>query len=168
MKKNIGQGDKGKTGALGGPRVFKDSARIEAVGAIDELQAALGLARAITKKPRVKKELREIQETLFLAGKDAASGAKKKCALSAGETKKLEALIKKHEAASGCQVQKFVVPGGNTVDASLHLARTIARRAERRAVTLLRQKSLNPEVCRYLNRLSDYLFYIALFLEGVT
>ncbi|MBN1793471.1 MAG: cob(I)yrinic acid a,c-diamide adenosyltransferase [Candidatus Omnitrophica bacterium] len=162
MKKNTGRGDKGKTDVLGGGRVFKDSARIEAVGALDELNAALGLARAAIKQQKIKKELEGIQKTLFLAGKDVVSGAQKKCALDAGATKRLEAFIAKHEAALPHQTKQFIIPGKTTADAFLHLARTVARRAERRAVTLLRRKAVNPEVCRYLNRLSDYLFLTAL------
>ena len=168
MKIYTRQGDEGNTSLFGGGRASKDDARVEAYGSVDELNSALGLAVALLPEgfSDWRERLLSIQSDCFTLGAILAtpkSGAKKAAhipELPDERVQQLESWI--DELDDGLEPLKaFVFPGGSESAAALHLARSICRRAERRAVTLARSEELEPVVVRYLNRLSDFLFTLA-------
>jgi cob(I)alamin adenosyltransferase len=152
-------GDDGSTGLGTGERVAKDSGRIEACGAVDELNCALGVVIAT---PGVPKEvagcLGDIQHWLFdLGGELAMPG---RLVIDDAAVAGLEAKLDRFNAALPA-LQEFILPGGSPGAAACHLARAVCRRAERRVWTLSRSEPVNPASLRYLNRLSDLLFVLA-------
>ena len=154
-------GDAGMTGLANGDRVAKDHARIEALGAVDEANAAIGMIRVYTAGAE-DQYLADIQNDLFDVGADLAvpGDGGGKLRIQAAQVKRLEEEI----AAMNAELrplESFVLPGGAPGAATAHLARVIARRAERRVVTLAAAETVNPELLRYLNRLSDHLFCLA-------
>jgi len=160
-------GDDGDTGLFGGGRVPKDHRRVAAYGAVDELNAVIGLARAFEPVAFEDGLLQDIQRDLFaiggqLASPDPAKVAKAlmKAALSEERVTELERAIDSAES-SLAPLKGFILPGGTPKAAALHLARTVCRRAERCVVTLAREASLAPTILPYLNRLSDLLFVLA-------
>jgi cob(I)alamin adenosyltransferase len=161
MKIYTKTGDKGETGLFGGVRVRKDDIQVEAYGTIDELNALLGVARASLESVEVAEKLRHIQDELFTLGAEVACAKGKtdrlKMHLVDEEAiQRLESWIDESESALP-PLREFVLPDGTLGGAHLHLARTVARRAERRCWTL----ELRAEVLIYLNRLSDLLFVLA-------
>jgi cob(I)alamin adenosyltransferase len=149
-------GDQGSTGLFGGERVAKDSARIEALGAVDETNAAIGLARALLNiEPDLERMLDRIQHLLFDLGADLASPGQSR-RVGAARTARLEADIDRLEAQLE-PLKAFILPGGAPAAAALHLARTVCRRAERAVVAVGEE----PEALIFLNRLSDLLFVAA-------
>ena len=168
-------GDRGETGLLYGGRVSKTDPRTEAYGSIDEAISVLGLARALmTDRSRHAMVLR-IQRELFTVGAELATDAheyetlRKHFALVTEDfTRRLESEITDLEASVPLP-DAFVIPGGTHAAAALDLARAVIRRAERRVVALQLGVSLpNPEVLRYLNRLSDLVFMLARAEEGAS
>jgi cob(I)alamin adenosyltransferase len=158
-------GDAGETGLFGGPRVRKSAARVEAYGDVDELNAAIGAVRAVVEDPDVEAELAKVQSELFCVGAELATpaGAKARAAVPRVEpawTQRLERTIDAWESELP-PLTRFVLPGGTRSAAALHLARTVCRRAERRAVALAEEAEIPPAVLAYLNRLSDLLFVAA-------
>lgn len=160
-------GDEGETGLFGGGRVGKDDPRVEAYGAVDELNAVLGMARAVELMPRVDEVLVPVQRDLFaigalLATPDLAKMAEQlaKARIDDSRIAELERAIDAGEAELD-PLRSFILPGGTPKAAALHVARTVCRRAERRVVTLRRDVSLPQLVVIYLNRLSDLLFVLA-------
>lgn len=162
-------GDDGGTGLFDGSRVRKDDLRVEAYGTIDELNAWVGLTICAiepladrAKYDVLRARLTQIQAELFTLGAELATPvesaqAQKIAHVSAEQSKRLESWI--DDAVAGVPPLKvFVLPGGSTLSAHLHLCRTVSRRAERRVVTLAGQMKINPEVVIYLNRLSDLFF----------
>jgi cob(I)alamin adenosyltransferase len=160
------RGDRGETDLLGGPRVAKDHLRVEAYGAVDELNAALGAALADAAHEDIRDLARSIQATLLDLGAYLSSpDAERRQTIgvrepSAAEVDALEARIDAFEKELE-PLRHFVLPGGTTAAAAFHLARTVCRRAERRAVSLDREVPLAAPALRYLNRLSDLLFVLA-------
>lgn len=159
-------GDDGTTGLVGNERRSKANARIEAIGSVDELNAALGLARLETAtQTAIDEILARAQNDLFDLGADLATpGGGSRDALRVAETQveRLEAEIDRLNADLA-PLSSFVLPGGSAAAAALHFARTLARRAER-SVVRLRETSgeaVGPATARYLNRLSDLLFVLA-------
>ncbi len=156
-------GDDGTTGLIGGKRVSKDSPRIQACGSVDELNAILGVVRSRSVPDDVDKVLRAIQEELFTIGSELA--APQKAGQSSKEIRDEEILRLEKEIdgfEAGLQPLKhFILPGGRPASAELHLARAVARRAERDCVFLSTLENVNPPILRYLNRLSDLLFVLA-------
>ncbi|MEP7313923.1 MAG: cob(I)yrinic acid a,c-diamide adenosyltransferase [Pseudomonadota bacterium] len=152
-------GDKGTTGLGDGTRVPKDSARIEAIGTVDELNSALGLLVASGPlPPDIAGLLLRIQHDLFdLGGELSIPGH---TLLLQAQIERLEAQVE-HFNGQLPPLKEFILPGGNQAAAASHLARTIARRAERRCWTLAGVEALSPLVLVYLNRLSDLLFVLA-------
>jgi cob(I)alamin adenosyltransferase len=157
-------GDCGETGLAGGQRVPKDSLRIEAYGTVDELNACLGAARAAVCEMAVAELdaiLLRVQHELFNLGSMLATLPEdlhaRQARVTAAEVAQLE---KEMDRMNGelPRLGSFVLPGGNRLDAALHVARTVCRRAERVTVALGRVESVPPEAVRYLNRLSDALF----------
>ena len=154
-------GDAGETSLGSGARVPKDSPRIEAAGDVDELNAVLGLALA-RGVPHAD-WLEAIQNDLFDLGADLAvpeGGSRERLRVTGEQVTRLEAWC--DEANEGLEpLRSFVLPGGSEAAALLHVARTVCRRAERRAVTLAAAEDVNPDALAYLNRLSDLLFILA-------
>lgn len=161
-------GDEGETSLLGGRRVRKDDLQIEAVGSVDEVNAALGvvrmeLARSGVVLENLDQELGEVQHRLFDLGAELAGiSAGEKCAGSLGEAHVvgLESLIDHYEAQLD-PLRAFILPGGSPVASQLHVARCDCRRCERRLVQLAAVKAVRGEVLQYVNRLSDLLFVLA-------
>jgi len=165
MKIYTKTGDDGQTGLFGGPRVAKDDPRIEAYGSIDELNAALGLARCEPLPPEIDALLARVQNELFDLGAELATPdpqAHKLATLGPPHIAVLEAAIDRHEAGLP-PLKQFILPGGTRGAALLHSARTICRRAERRLVTLVltSPQPIGPHGVVYLNRLGDLLFVLA-------
>jgi cob(I)alamin adenosyltransferase len=163
MKIYTRTGDQGTTGLIGGSRVSKDNPRIEAYGHVDELNACLGLARAAGLPHEVDAELERVQADLFSAGADLADpgpASPGRVRVNPSRIEDLERWIDAMEASLPA-LRNFILPGGAPAGAALHLARTVARRAERATVALARTVPEATEVVVYLNRLADALFVAA-------
>jgi cob(I)alamin adenosyltransferase len=160
-------GDRGDTGLFGGGRVGKDHPRVEAYGDIDELNAAIGLARSIELMPRIDEVLVPLQRDLFSLGALLATPDLEKMHQQLAKARIDEARIAQLEHAidDGDRelepLRAFILPGGTPKSAALHVARTVCRRAERRVVHLQHDVEIPPLVIVYLNRLSDLLFTLA-------
>jgi cob(I)alamin adenosyltransferase len=167
MKIYTRTGDSGDTGLFGGGRVPKDHPRVAAYGDVDELNAAIGIARAAGPMPRVDEVLVPIQRDLFAIGALLATPDREKMAQHLEKAQLDDARIRELEAAiDWCEreldpLRSFIVPGGTPKAAALHLARTVCRRAERSVVALAHEEELPDLVVVYLNRLSDLLFMLA-------
>lgn len=163
-------GDKGYTGLLGAERVPKYDSRIEALGLVDEATSALGLARASATEERVRSAILGFQQTLYRLMAELATTPQAAAKANFGhiEITDVEALEQlseelKRDVEIGNQ---FIIPGETVSGATLDLARTIVRRAERHLVRMAHVGEIeNPEVLRFLNRLSDVLFVLARYVE---
>jgi cob(I)alamin adenosyltransferase len=160
------RGDTGETDLLGGGRVPKSDPRVEAYGEVDELNAALGAALAASAHADVRELGQRLQAELFALGAYLASPDARLRAKSGIESPGDDATARLEAAIDGFErelppLERFVLPGGSPAAAGFHVARTVCRRAERRAVTLHAAEPLDPAVLRYLNRLSDLLFVLA-------
>jgi cob(I)alamin adenosyltransferase len=158
-------GDTGETSLFAGGRVHKDASRVEAYGTVDELNACLGMICAQLANDDVLECLQRIQTELFDLGADLAtplSATTRKEVPRAREeqTIRMEEWIDQYSEGLPALTQ-FILPSGSLPGATLHFARTVCRRAERQVVTLSRDEEINPEIIRYLNRLSDLLFVLA-------
>ena len=167
MKIYTKTGDRGDTGLFGGGRVAKNHPRVEAYGDVDELNAMLGFVRAAEPMPRVDEVLVPIQRDLFAIGALLATPDRDKMRQHLEKARVDEARIKELEHAIDDgdtelePLRAFIVPGGTLKAASLHVARTVCRRAERRVVELSQDTEIPEVVVIYLNRLSDLLFTLA-------
>lgn len=165
-------GDKGKTRLAGGQQVWKDSARVEAYGDVDELNSTIGVVRAFNAESignhpsadRLEEELRWMQNKLFDLGGLLATAPGQTFTnmptVTARDVTRLEKLM------DWCQkdlppLKEFILPGGGKISSFLHQARTICRRAERTCVRLGKEEPLDSALVRFLNRLSDALFVLA-------
>jgi cob(I)alamin adenosyltransferase len=156
-------GDDGTTGLVGGLRIHKSDARSEAIGTVDELNAALGICRSIGPAGLMDRELRQIQSCLFQMGGELASpneGPHAVRSLTGAHSEELEASIDKMTGTLE-PLRNFILPGGTPLASQLHFARTICRRAERRIWTLANAEPVRDVMTMYLNRLSDWLFVAA-------
>ncbi len=167
-------GDKGKTSLSRGERVAKHDQRVEAYGDVDETNSVIGVARSIiertikndARRRHADEMLARIQNDLFDLGADLATVMSKSkrgtqaLRIVASQVARLEREI---DAMNGelSPLSSFILPGGTEAAALLHLARTVARRAERHMTALAAKKSINPEAIKYINRLSDHLFVLA-------
>jgi len=160
------RGDAGDTDLFGGPRVGKEDARVEAYGAVDEANAAVGAAAALSAHEDVRAICRDVQERLFdLGGTLATPDAerRRKSSVPALDAADVAALERHIDALEGElePLSRFVLPGGSPAAAAFHLARTVCRRAERRCVALHRREPIDAASLGWLNRLSDLLFVMA-------
>lgn len=173
MKIYTKKGDDGTTGLLYGGRVGKDDPRTEVYGTLDETVSALGIARAGGLTPRVQEIVVRIQREMFVAGAQLATAEENQAKLQDGVSRvtpemteraehDIDALLDEHPLP-----QEFVLPGETPGSAGLDLARSVVRRAERQAVAMSgRGQVADPEVLRYLNRVSDLLFALARYEEA--
>jgi cob(I)alamin adenosyltransferase len=157
-------GDDGSTGLLGPGRVPKSAPRVEAYGAVDELNASLGVARALDRQSWLAESLGPVQGKLFQIGAELATTAPAMMAklqrLDEDDVAALEQWIDRLELDLPALTQ-FILPGGSPLAAELHACRAVCRRAERRLVALAEVESVEPRLIRYLNRLGDLLFVMA-------
>ena len=165
MKIYTKTGDGGETGLFAGPRVAKDAPRIEAYGAVDELNAVIGLARAGGGPAALDRLLRRIQNELFDLGAELATpraAEQGQVRIGGSHIEALETEIDRSQQGLP-PLRQFILPGGTQLAARLHVARTVCRRAERRVVTLARvaDETVSETAVVYLNRLSDFLFVLA-------
>jgi cob(I)alamin adenosyltransferase len=174
-------GDEGETSLLGGKRVSKSCVEMEVIGELDELNAALGIVLSLRGPasggdetiPQLVNFLQSIQRDLFKIGSEIASlqTPLNENIEKIGENKIVELENKIDEFWSELpELKSFILPGGSAVGAHLHLARTVCRRAERRLVAFGKSTPVRPELYKYLNRLSDYLFVAARWVnykEGI-
>jgi cob(I)alamin adenosyltransferase len=152
-------GDDGTTGLGDGSRIAKDDARVEAYGTVDELNCAIGMILSVPELPQaVAAQLTEVQHDLFdLGGELCIPGSR---AIKPEQVTHLEESLDAFNEDLP-PLKEFILPGGGPAAAACHLARTIARRAERRAWTLAKKETVSADLTNYLNRLSDLLFVIA-------
>lgn len=162
-------GDDGTTGLFGGQRVGKDALRVEAYGSVDEVNSLLGWCAAACEEPtrEIADVLRELQHRLFELGADLSTprptqGADQASIPRIGpeQVVAVEKLIDAVVAPLP-EMKTFILPGGSELASRLHVARTACRRAERICVALARAENIGPDVCVFLNRLSDLLFALA-------
>jgi cob(I)alamin adenosyltransferase len=158
-------GDDGTTALGGGQRVSKSSIRITAYGTVDELNSVIGVAMTAGLEGPIKDELSRVQNELFHLGSDLCILEEDKQAISVPviEQRHVDALESIMDLLSEelPPLENFILPGGHSGAAQLHLARTVCRRAERDLVSLSAQETVNPRTIEYLNRLSDALFVMA-------
>jgi cob(I)alamin adenosyltransferase len=157
-------GDDGTTGLLGPGRVRKNDPRVEAYGSVDELNATLGVARALDTAQWLSPDLGTIQARLFSLGAELAATAMTPLAglerIGEADVTALEGIIDRLEKDLP-PLRNFILPAGHVLAAQLHLARTVCRRAERRVVALAESSTVEPRLVHYLNRLADLLFVMA-------
>jgi cob(I)alamin adenosyltransferase len=157
-------GDSGETSLVGGRRVRKDDARVDAYGDVDELNAWIGFASASALADDLRSELAQIQRDLFALGAQLADPGERlpakvtKAIVSDDDVARLERAIDRFDTELP-PLRKFILAGGAAGGAALHVARTVCRRAERRMVSL--DPPVDPVLLRYVNRLSDLLFVLA-------
>ncbi len=168
MKYYTRRGDEGMTDLYGGQRVSKTDARIEAYGALDELNAHLGLLVTLMDDSQERAEVLHIQEMLFAVSTLTVSDGKTApSTVDKAEVTRIEVAIDRLQAGTP-PLSTFVLPGGCTAAAQCHICRTVCRRAERRLIVLDDRQVFPEEARHYVNRLSDYLFALALKLNFVT
>jgi cob(I)alamin adenosyltransferase len=178
MKIYTKQGDDGTTGLFGGERVSKDDLRVQAYGAVDELNSTLGLAHARVFRDEsrgqdaiaIDEVLNNLQRDLFVLGSDLATPKGKETPylprLDDTHVESLENLIDELEEQLPV-LKNFILPGGGSIGSILHYARAVCRRAERLTVTLARSDDVGPISLQYLNRLGDLLFVLARYANKV-
>ena len=167
MKIYTRRGDNGSTGLFGGGRTSKDDVRVEAYGTVDELNAVIGDALNHVAERAVVRRLRRVQSDLFAIGAHLATpppaGGRRAPALPDLPAERVAAMESWIDEAMSATppLRNFILPAGGPGASGLHVARAVCRRAERRVVTLAASAPVAPEIVRYLNRLSDYLFAAA-------
>ena len=170
MLELTGSGDDGSTGLLGGGRVRKDDPQIEAFGTVDEASSAIGLAKSLTQDARVRATCEELQRGLYALGAELGTNPKSRtkfAQVTARDVRWLESQTSELEDEV-TMPEGFVLPGSTPASGALDLARAIVRRAERRALALEQAGGVaNPQVRRWLNRLSLLLFVLARYEEGL-
>lgn len=163
MKIYTKKGDSGETSLFGGTRVPKSNERIEAYGTVDELNSIVGLAASYELSDPGAKYLRKVQELLFTLGADLATPPSSQARIeriSEDDVSFLEDAIDKLEENLET-LKNFILPGGSQPGATLHVARTTCRRAERATVACSKSDDISENCIKFLNRLSDFLFVIA-------
>ena len=156
-------GDQGKTAFFGCGMIEKNDPRIEAFGALDEMNSMLGLTLCFVEDEKLRNCLTKIQNDLFTLGADLAGSALPSDSLpriTSEYVMELEGMIDELEGKLGMPT-KFILPGGTISSSFLHMCRAITRRAERSLVDVQRVIALNPQMLCYINRLSDFLYVLA-------
>lgn len=158
-------GDKGQTSLVGGVRVAKSCCRIEAYGTIDELNSHIGLLVSLLDDEREITLFERVQSCLFNVGTNLATDQNttslySSANLPAGEVERLESIIDKMIEELP-EPQGFILPGGTMAASQAHVCRTVCRRAERCIIRLSEEAFVSPEITKYINRLSDFLFVFA-------
>jgi len=156
------RGDKGETSLYDAMstqriRVSKNSTKIHVLGSVDELNSFLGIIVSMSDDKKLGSILKEIQKNLFTIGSIMAGSNLR---FYNSSTKKMEKIIDDLETSLPA-LQNFILPGGNSIAAHLHMARSIARRMERSLIELYETESVRPQILTYVNRLSDFLFMLA-------
>ena len=168
MHQLAGSGDDGTTGLLGGGRAAKDDLRIEAYGTVDEASSAIGLAKSLTQHAGVREICEELQRGLYRLGAELATNPAKAGAFGVtapADVDRLDLLMRNLEAEAPMP-EGFILPGSTPASAALDVARTVARRAERRMVAMRRGGlAVSPEAGRWVNRLSLLLFVLGRYEE---
>ena len=163
-------GDKGQTSLFSGDRVSKADVLVDAYGTVDELNSILGIARSLHQMDdSLSERLKQVQNELFEAGADFASGSATASRISDRHIETYESWIDEYTAELPL-LRQFILPSGHPAAAQLQLARAVCRRAERRAVEALAAERIDPVLVRFLNRLADLLFILARYanhLHGV-
>ncbi len=167
MKIYTRKGDDGTTGLIGGERVKKHHLRVEAYGTVDELNSHIGLLRSFSADEGVMHVLSEIQNNLFTAGSTLATSSNSDFVIPGLEDSDVDLLERAIDQmdAKLPELKNFILPGGSTQGAHAHIARCVCRRAERLVVYLNEEDSVAAVIIQYLNRLSDYLFTLARYLD---
>ncbi len=162
MKIYTKTGDDGTTGLQGGARISKSDIRIQAYGAVDELNASIGLILSNKFDEELEKLLKNIQNELFVAGADLSNPdlSSKKNRITQEMVKNIEKNIDRLETELP-QITNFILPGGHEIASLIHLSRTITRRVESQVIQLDEKEKINEECKKYLNRLSDLFFVMA-------
>jgi cob(I)alamin adenosyltransferase len=160
MKIYTRTGDAGTTGLFGGDRVPKDSPRIQALGALDELMAALGLARSLGLGAELAGQVQDIQDTLFDLGAEIGMPQPGEPRITEAAVRELETAIDRYDADLE-PLRNFILPGGAPGAAALHVARAVCRRTERALVTLNAETPVSDTALALINRLADLLFVMA-------
>jgi cob(I)alamin adenosyltransferase len=168
-------GDEGEASLFGGRRIPKFSLRIEAYGTADELNSQIGVVRSLKPKPEIDTLLEKLQSDLFILGTDLATPVQERepervRRIESGHISFLESAIDRIEEQLPV-LHSFVLPGGSTVSAQIHTARTICRRCERLVAKLEKEDGIGKLPLIFLNRLSDFLFVLARYanlLDGVS
>lgn len=172
MKSSLytGTGDSGTTSLVGGQRISKTSVRLEAYGTVDEFSSFLGIVIASPLCPEdLKAQMLEIQNRLFDAGCYLATaveeGTRPAChAIDDEAIRSIESYIDSLDSETP-KIRAFVLPGGSELAAHCHVARTVCRRAERRILSLSEEEFVDPRLLKWFNRLSDYLFIAARYIN---
>ncbi len=169
MKIYTKTGDKGTTSLIGGTKVLKSHARIEAYGTVDELNSYLGLCRDLVNDSAIKLLLQEIQDRLFTIGSALACDPEKETKLKIPDIKEADIKLLEDEMDKMDEslepLQQFILPGGHPTVSHIHIARCICRRAERLVVHLLIEDGEHETlIIKYINRLSDYLFTLGRYV----
>lgn len=166
MKIYTKTGDEGTTSLFGGKRVHKDDIRIESYGTIDELNSFIGLLNASFVDEGQNSVLEDIQKRLFTIGSNLASDPDKDMITPDILEADVVALENQMDFMDEklSPLRNFILPGGNTAVSYAHVCRTIARRAERRVITLDRLSPVDPLIIQYINRLSDYFFVLSRYI----
>ena len=173
MKSNLytKTGDAGETSLVDGSRTAKDHPRVDTYGDVDELSSALGLVASSKDCPEeIRDEIRHIQNVMFNVGSYLATPQSDNYKEMPGidnETDRLEGWIDALDERTP-KIRSFVLPGGSEESSRCHLARTICRRVERKVIALGRESYVDPKLTAYINRLSDYLFICARYLNFIT
>lgn len=175
MKSSLytGTGDSGTTSLVGGQRISKTAIRLEAYGTVDEFSSFLGVVLSSSECPAdIKTQMLGIQNHLFDAGCYLATavedGSAPSCkAIDSGAIQTIETYIDILDARTP-KIRAFVLPGGSEIAAHCHVARTVCRRAERRILELASEEYVDPNFIKWFNRLSDYLFIVARYLNHIT
>ncbi|MDR1069001.1 MAG: cob(I)yrinic acid a,c-diamide adenosyltransferase [Clostridiales Family XIII bacterium] len=155
------KGDTGTTSLASGRRVVKHDARVETYGTVDELQAAIGLARSFCGREEMNRELFEIENKLIpIMGELSMGAAVTVSAVTAADVARLEALIDTYDGKLP-PLTNFEIPGRTQCDSAMHLARTVCRRVERRLCALAEAEPVSSDLLAWINRLSDLLFTFA-------
>lgn len=163
------KGDDGKTALIGGDRVSKHHIRVESYGTVDELNSHLGLIRSMEKDTDVLNAIAAVQDRLFTLGSYLASAPGSRMVLPELYDTDVEFLEQEIDRMTATlpELRNFVLPGATTHGAQAHVARCVCRRAERLVVFVADNEEIDPLIVTYLNRLSDYLFTLARYLDKI-